>query len=96
MSHAIISDALRLRPNSPDALSLRELVLFLSGRLPQALQHVLSALCLDPGHEPAQRLRKRVKDVEKLKEGNVAFKTGKFEEAIGKYEECLEVCVFTF
>ena len=97
MSHTIISDALRLKPNSPDALSLRGLVLFLSGRLPQALQHVLSALRLDPGHEPAQRLRKRVKDVEKLKEeGNVAFKTGKFEEAIGKYEECLEVCFFTF
>jgi len=29
--------------------------------------------------------------VEKLKEdGNVAFKTGKFEEAISKYDECLE------
>lgn len=85
------NDALRLRPNSPDALSLRGLVLFLSGRLPQALQHALSALRLDPGHEPAQRLRKRVKDVEKLKEdGNIAFKTGKLEEAIRKYGECLE------
>jgi len=52
---------------------------------------VTSALRLDPGHEPAQRLRKRVKDVEKLKEeGNVAFKTGKFQEAISKYAECLE------
>ena len=92
MSHTIISGALHLKPNSPDALSLRGLVLILSGRLPQALQHVLSALRLDPGHEPAQRLRKRVKDVEKLKEeGNVAFKTGKFEEAVSKYEEYLEV-----
>jgi DnaJ family protein C protein 7 len=70
-------------------------VLFLCGRLPQALQHVLSALRFDPGHEPAQRLRKRVKDVEKLKEdGNVAFKMGKFQEAISKYEECLEVMIF--
>ena len=87
-----LSDALRLKPNSPDALSLRGLVLFLCGRLPQALQHVVSALRFDPGHEPAQRLRKRVKDVEKLKEdGNVAFKTGKFEEAVSKYGECLEV-----
>jgi len=94
---SFFSDALRLKPNSPDALSLRGLVLFLSGRLPQAMQHVVSALRLDPGHEPAQRLRKRVKDVEKLKEdGNVAFKTGKLEEAISRYEECLEVRPFLF
>ena len=53
---------------------------------------MVSALRFDPGHEPAQRLRKRVKDVEKLKDdGNVAFKAGKFEEAISKYGECLEV-----
>jgi DnaJ family protein C protein 7 len=36
-----------------------------------------------------------VKDVEKLKEdGNVAFKGGRFEEAIVKYDECLEVLLF--
>ena len=51
-----------------------------------------SALRLDPGHEPAQKLRKRVKDVERLKEeGNVAFKVGKLQEALDKYSECLEV-----
>lgn len=91
-SHISFSDALRLNPNSPDALSLRGLVLFLGGRLPQALQHVMSALRLDPGHEPAQKLRKRVKDVEKIKEdGNVAFKTGRLQEAYDRYSECLEV-----
>ncbi|KAF8885056.1 hypothetical protein CPB84DRAFT_141096 [Gymnopilus junonius] len=85
------NDALRLNPNSPDALALRGLVLFLSGRLPQALQHVTSALRLDPGHEPAMKLRKRVKDVERLKEeGNVAFKTNKLQEALAKYTECIE------
>ncbi|KAH9479103.1 DnaJ-like protein subfamily C member 7 [Psilocybe cubensis] len=85
------NDALRLNPNSPDALTLRGLVLFLCGRLPQALSHVTSALRLDPGHEPAQKLRKRVKDVERLKEeGNVAFKSGKLAEALEKYGECLE------
>lgn len=85
------NDALRLNSNSPDALSLRGLVLFLSGRLPQALQHATSALRLDPGHEPAQRLRKRVKEVERLKEeGNSAFKIGKLEEALTKYSECLD------
>jgi DnaJ family protein C protein 7 len=64
----------------------------LSGKLPQALQHVASALRLDPSHENARKLRIRVKDIEKLKEGgNVAFKTGKLDEAIEKYTEALDV-----
>jgi DnaJ family protein C protein 7 len=49
--------------------------------------HIESALHLDPGHEPAQRLRKRVKDVERLEEGNSAFKIGRLQEAIDKYGE---------
>ncbi|KAJ6469745.1 hypothetical protein C8R47DRAFT_766780 [Mycena vitilis] len=85
------NDALRLNQSSPDVLTSRGLVLFLSGRLPQALQHAQSALRGDPGHEPAQRLRKRVKDVERLKEeGNAAFKMGRLDEAIEKYSEGLE------
>ncbi|KAF5340998.1 hypothetical protein D9611_006095 [Ephemerocybe angulata] len=85
------NEAVRVAPNSPDALALRGLVLFLTGKLPQALQHVQSALRMDPGHERAQKLRKRVKDVERLKEeGNVAFKTGKLQEAVDKYAEALE------
>ena len=87
-----LSDALRLNPNSPDALTMRGLVLYLCGRLPQALQHLTSALRFDPGHEPAMKLRKRIKDIERLKEeGNVAFKAGKLQEAVDKYTECLEV-----
>ena len=67
-------------------------MLFLSAKLPQALQHASSALRLDPGHDLAQKLRKRVKDVERLKdEGNIAFKTARLEEAVEKYTEALEV-----
>ncbi|THH09682.1 hypothetical protein EW146_g8616 [Bondarzewia mesenterica] len=85
------NDALRLQPNSSDVLTLRGLVLFLCGKLAQALQHAASALRYDPGHEPAQRLRRRVKDVERLKEeGNQAFKSGRFQEALDKYTETLE------
>ena len=66
--------------------------MFLTAKTAQALQHVQSALRLDPGHEPAMRLRKRVKDVDRLKdEGNSAFKVGKLEEAIARYSESLEV-----
>lgn len=87
------SDAMRFDPNSPEILAVRGLVLFLAGKLPQALQHVASALRLDPEHEVASRLRKRIKDVERIKEeGNTAFKNGKLDEAVTLYAECLEVC----
>lgn len=67
--------------------------MFLTAKTAQAVQHVQSALRLDPGHEPAMRLRRRVKDVDRLKdEGNTAFKLGNLEEAISKYNEALEVC----
>lgn len=63
----------------------------LSGRLPQALQNVQSALRFDPSYAPAQLLRKRIKDIERLKdEGNTAFKAGKLQEAVDKYTETLE------
>ncbi|KAG1774160.1 hypothetical protein EV702DRAFT_1270163 [Suillus placidus] len=85
------NDALRLDPNSPEVLALRGLVLFLTGKLSQALQHVASALRLDPGHEPAHQLRKRVKDVERLKEeGNTAFKGSRLQDAIARYTEALD------
>lgn len=86
------SDAMRLDPHSPEILAVRGLVLFLSGKLPQALQHVASALRLDPEHDVASRLRKRIKDVERIKEeGNTAFKSGKLREAVALYTECLDV-----
>ncbi|KAH9973386.1 hypothetical protein BJV74DRAFT_968159 [Russula compacta] len=90
-ANSAANDALRLQSNSPDVFALRGLVLFLCGRLPPALQHAQSALRLDPGHEPAQRLRKRVKEVERLKEeGNQAFKLGKLHEALSRYTDALE------
>ena len=88
----MFSDALRLHPNSPDILAIRGLVLFLTGKLPQALQHLTPALRLDPGHENARRLRVRVKDVERLKEeGNASFKIGKLPEAVDSYTQALDV-----
>ena len=83
---------MRLEPNSPEILAVRGLVLFLSGKLPQALRRIASALRLDPKHKVASRLRKRIKDVERLKEeGNMAFKSGKPNKAVTLYTVCLEV-----
>jgi tetratricopeptide (TPR) repeat protein len=83
---------MRLAPNSPDVLTTRGLVLFISGKLPQAIQHVQSALRLDPGHEVAMQLRKRAKEVERLKEeGNQFFKSGALDDAVEKYTAAIEV-----
>ncbi|KAK2467691.1 hypothetical protein APHAL10511_000285 [Amanita phalloides] len=88
--HTAVNDLLRLNSNSLDVLLLSGLVLFLGGKLPLALRHIQSALRLDPGYEPAQKLRRRVKDVERLKEeGNTAFKAGILQEALDKYTEAL-------
>ena len=66
--------------------------MFLTAKTAQALHHTQSALRLEPGHEPAMRLRKRVRDVDRLKdEGNAAFKAGRLDEATQKYGEALEV-----
>ncbi|KAJ7597541.1 hypothetical protein C8J56DRAFT_818164 [Mycena floridula] len=85
------SDALRLFSSSPEVLTSRALVLFLSGKLTQAVSHLVSALRLDPQFELASKLRKRVKDVERLKdEGNTFFKGGQLEQACEKYGEALD------
>ncbi|TDL26545.1 TPR-like protein [Rickenella mellea] len=86
------NDALRLDSNSADVLVLRGLVLFLTAKLPGALQHALSALRMDPDNHKAKQLRTRIKAVERLKEeGNVFFKQNQWQEAIDKYDEALEV-----
>jgi DnaJ family protein C protein 7 len=82
-----------MEPNSVDVLVARARIMFLTGKLTQALQHVMEALRLDPGSESAQQLRKRIKDVERLKEeGNTAFKIGKLDDAVRLYSETLDVC----
>lgn len=74
-------------------LTVRGLVLFLMAKLPSALQHAMSALRLDPDNARAKQLRIRIKNVERLKEeGNTLFKQNRWQDAIEKYGEALEVC----
>lgn len=86
------SEAFQMDKMSPDVLCLRGLVMFLSSKLPAALQHVQQALAYDPEHTRARKLMRRIKDVERIKEeGNVAFKAGRLGEAVGKYTDALGV-----
>lgn len=84
------SDALRLEPSSPEVLTSRALVLFLTNHIPSAIQHVQSALRFDPEHKGARLLLRRAREIEKLKdEGNNAFKGHRHAEAVNKYTETL-------
>ncbi|KAF8316628.1 TPR-like protein [Clavulina sp. PMI_390] len=85
------TDALRLEPSSPEVLTIRALVLFLTNQIPSSIQHLQNALRLDPEYSRARLLLRRAREIEKLKEeGNVAFKGARNAEAVNKYTATLE------
>lgn len=86
--------ALRLEPNSPDVLTVRGLLLFLTNQISSSMEHLKTALRLDQEHDRARPLLRRVREVEKTKdEGNTFFKAGQFEAAVEKYTATLDLCV---
>ncbi|KAH9983498.1 hypothetical protein BJV74DRAFT_797408 [Russula compacta] len=101
-----LSTAAATKPNSADMLTLRGLILFLGGLLPQAFQHAQSALRSESGHEPAQLLQNRVTEVERLmKEGKgsrlravllsncagILVKLCRYDDAITDFRATLEL-----
>lgn len=53
----------------------------------------MATLRMDPDNRLAKNLRGRVKALELIKkEGNTLYVASHWEEAITKYNECLEVC----
>lgn len=66
--------------------------MFLSAKLPSAVQHLQQALSFDPENTRARKLLRRIKDVERIKEeGNTLFKSGDMNGAIEKYTEALGI-----
>ncbi|KAG8780259.1 hypothetical protein FRC15_009667 [Serendipita sp. 397] len=87
-----VKDAQRYEGNSPDIYALRGQVLFLTNKPAESTSILRHAISLDPENATARRMLKRVKELEKIKEdGNAAFKYSKWEEAVAKYSEALEV-----
>ncbi|KAG8954533.1 hypothetical protein FRC03_011441 [Tulasnella sp. 419] len=85
------SDAVRLAGKSPEALTIRGLVFFLMNKIPTAVTHLQEALKMDQEYSKARTLFRRAKEVERVKEeGNTAFRTANWEEALKKYSETLE------
>ncbi|TFY66767.1 hypothetical protein EVG20_g4309 [Dentipellis fragilis] len=75
-----------------DMLLLHGLVLFLTGKLDEALERLAAALRFDPDCSKIKGLRVRVKNTKKLKEyGNAFFKDEAWLLAIEKYSEALEI-----
>ncbi|KAM0752097.1 TPR-like protein [Meredithblackwellia eburnea MCA 4105] len=86
------ADLLRSNQNQPDALYYRGLSLYYQGNHPQAIAHAQEALRNDPDYTLARTLLRKVKNLDSLKEaGNEFFKSGKYEEAIEKYTEAMNV-----
>lgn len=85
---------LLLRKNSkdPEALVLRGRALYAQGENDKALQHFRKALECDPDYKDAVRYLRLVQKLERMKEeGNTAFKTGRYRQAVEMYGQALKV-----
>ncbi len=83
---------LRELPNDVDAMALRALALFLEAKPSEAFTQLVGVLKLDPDNEKANVLRKRVKEVVRLKgSGNEAFQRNGYHVAIASWADALVV-----
>ena len=89
---SIASDVLRGDQRNADALFWRGRALWMAGSTEQAVTHWRQALTMAPDHAPAKLAWQRGKKIEAEKvEGNNAFKSGRFAEAIEHYDAALEM-----
>lgn len=83
---------LRSNTQDPDALVLRGRVLYAQGDNAKAIQSFRMAISFDPDYRAAIKWMRTVQKLDKMKEeGNVEFKAGRFQPAIEKYTEALDV-----
>lgn len=88
----IAMSLLRNNSQDPEALVLRGRALYGHGENDKALQSFRIALSYDPDFANARKWLRIVQKLDRMKEeGNVAFKGGRFEPAIQKYTEALEI-----
>lgn len=83
-----------LRENSqdPDALLLRGRLFYLQGDNDQAIKHFKRVLSLDPDASQAVKYLRMVQRLLRAKdEGNAAFKSKKYREAVDLYTKGLEI-----
>ena len=83
---------LRSNPQDPEALVLRGRAMYSQGESDKALQHFRQALSYDPDFTAAVKYLRMVQRLDKMKEqGNAAFKSGFYAEAVELYGTALEI-----
>ena len=88
----IAMSLLRNNSNDPEALVLRGRALYAQGDNDKAIQHFRQALNCDPDYRDAVKYLRMVQKLDKMKaDGNAEYKAGRWQAAIDKYSEALEV-----
>ncbi|KAL8901463.1 MAG: hypothetical protein Q9207_005186 [Kuettlingeria erythrocarpa] len=91
-AQGVAMSLLRRNSKDPEALVLRGRALYAQGENDKALQHFRQALNCDPDFKDAVKYLRMVQKLERRKEeGNAAFKTGKYKQAVEVYGQALEV-----
>lgn len=83
---------LRNNNKDPEALVLRGRALYAQGENDKAVQHFRQALSCDPDYKEAVKYLRIVQRLERMKsEGNADYKAGRWQAAVDKYTEALEI-----
>ncbi|KAG8871682.1 hypothetical protein FRB98_000615 [Tulasnella sp. 332] len=93
-AHDLTTDraVVKLHSTSAHAYALLGLAMMLSNNLALCLLPLGTALDLDCENPLAANMLRRAKDIETIKEeGNQAFRSGKYPEAVQKYGDTLEI-----
>lgn len=88
----IAMSLLRNNNQDPEALVLRGRALYAQGENEKALQHFRQAINCDPDYKDAVKFLRMVQKLDRMKaDGNADYKAGRWQSAIDKYSDALEV-----
>lgn len=83
---------LRNNNQDPEALVLRGRAFYAQGDNTKAIQHFRQALSCDPDFKEAVRYLRMVQKLDRMKdEGNKEYKAGRYQQAVDKYTDALEI-----
>jgi DnaJ family protein C protein 7 len=88
----VVIGLLQKNAQDPEALVLRGRIYYAQGDNDSALKHFRRALDCDPDYKEAVKHLRMVQKLDRMKEeGNASFKSGRYQVAVAKYTEALEV-----